>query len=66
MTRLRAVVGALLVLGATAACGNDVGSSGDQGFVSSSGFITRAYQRPKREDSSGSCAASCGTPVGAT
>ena len=43
MTRLRplaATVGALLVLGATAACGSEVGSSGDQGYVAGRGIIT--------------------------
>jgi thiol-disulfide isomerase/thioredoxin len=43
MSRLRvlaASVGALLVLGAAAGCSDEVGSSGDQGFVSGQGIIT--------------------------
>ena len=38
--RLAASTCALLLLGAAAGCGNDVGSSGDQGFVSGKGIIT--------------------------
>jgi thiol-disulfide isomerase/thioredoxin len=39
--RLPATACALLLLGATAACGgNDVGASGDQGFVAGEGIIT--------------------------
>ncbi len=43
MSRLRvlaASAGALLVLGAAAGCTDEVGSSGDQGFVSGEGIIT--------------------------
>ena len=40
LRRLAASTCALLLLGAAAGCGNDVGSSGDQGFVSGKGIIT--------------------------
>jgi thiol-disulfide isomerase/thioredoxin len=43
MTRLRSLAAttcALLALGAVAGCGDDVGSSGEQGFVSGNGAIT--------------------------
>lgn len=43
MPRLRPLAAsacALLLLGAVAGCSNDVGSSGDQGFVSGKGIIT--------------------------
>jgi thiol-disulfide isomerase/thioredoxin len=43
MTRLRSLVAttcALLALAALAGCGDDVGSSGEQGFVSGNGAIT--------------------------
>lgn len=40
LRRLAASTCALLVLGGAAGCGDDVGSSGDQGFVSGNGVIT--------------------------
>jgi thiol-disulfide isomerase/thioredoxin len=40
---------ALAVLGGTAACSNEVGSSGDQGFVSGSGIITAVDPADREE-----------------
>jgi thiol-disulfide isomerase/thioredoxin len=40
MTRLAATTCAVLALGAVAGCSDDVGSSGEQGFVSGNGVIT--------------------------
>ncbi len=46
--RVTSAVFALLMLGVTAACSNDIGSSGDQGYVAGKGIITELAEADRK------------------